>query len=133
MQPDLTPLIRELKKETCPQRVRSRVRGRIAARESSPRRLRFAIPIAIAGLVLACCLSVWRWNEHARHQTALAELNVRERAHTMNQAEDALGYVGSVLLQAGAHSEKVIADRAVPPLRSSLEITKNKIIPNLEL
>jgi anti-sigma factor RsiW len=135
MQPDLPRLIRELKKETCPRRVRSGVRGRIAARESSPRRFRFAIPLAVAGLVLACCLSVGRWNavEHARQQAALAELNTRERARTMNQAEGALGYVGSVLLQASANSEKVISDRAVPPLRSSLEITKNKIIPNLEL
>jgi hypothetical protein len=135
MPPDLTPIIRELKKETCPRRVRSSVRGRISARESSPRRLRFAIPLVMAGLALACCLSVWRWNtvEHARQRAALAELNLRERARTMDQAEGALGYVGSILLQAGAHSEKVISDRAVPPLRSSLELTKNKIIPNLEL
>jgi hypothetical protein len=133
MQPDLPRLARELKKETCPRRVLDEVQRRIAAERPSPRRLRFAISIAMAGLVLACGLSAWRWNEHARQQAAVAEFNARERAQTMNQAEGALGYVGSVLLQAGAHSEKIISDRAVPPLRSSLQLTKNKIIPNIEL
>ena len=106
MQPDLPRLIRALKKETCPPRVLDEVQRRLAAERPSLRRLRFAIPIATAGLALACCLTVWRWNavEHARQKAALAELNARERARTVNEAEGALGYVGSVLLQAGAHS-----------------------------
>jgi hypothetical protein len=135
MQPDLQRIARELKKETCPRRVRDKVRGRISAREASPRRLRYAIAMAIAGLVLVCGLSVWQWHavESARQQARLAELNTRERARVANQAEDALGWVGSVLLDAGAHSEKIISDRTVPPLRNSLETTKNKITQYIDL
>ena len=128
MQPDLPRLIHELKKETCPQRVRDKVRGQISARESSPRGWRLAIPALAAGLVLMCSLSVWRWRaiEHERQQVRLAEVTL-ERARVASQAQDALGLVGSVLLDAGAHSEKVISDRAVPPLRNSLETAKNKL------
>jgi hypothetical protein len=135
MQPHEQRIIRELKNETCPQRVRDKARGQISARESSSRRLRYAVPMAIACVVLVCCLSVWQWHaaQTARQQASLAELNARERARVAGQAEDALGLVGSVLLDAGAHSEKIISDRTVPSLRNSLETTKNKIIPYIDL
>jgi hypothetical protein len=41
--------------------------------------------------------------------------------------------VGSVLLHAGAHSEKIISDRTVPPLRDSFELAKNKITQHIDL
>jgi len=124
MQPNLTRLIRELKKETCPRRVRDEVRGRILARESSPGRLRYAIPMVIAGLILVCCVTVWQYEarEKAQQQARLAE-----RRQVADEATRALGLLGSVLLDASAHSEKIISDRTVPPLRNSLETTKNKI------
>jgi hypothetical protein len=49
------------------------------------------------------------------------------------QAETALGLIGTVLLDAGAHSETVICDRAIPPLCNGLETAKNKIIRHTEL
>ena len=123
-------LIRDLKNEACPQRVRDKVRGQIAARELSHGRLRYAFPMAIAILVVACSLSVWRWNavETAREQARLAE-----RIQIASQAQDALGLVGSVLLDASAHSQQIISDRTVPPLRNSLETTKNKINQYIDL
>jgi type VI protein secretion system component VasK len=135
MQKDVPGLIRELKKEKCPQRVRDEVRGRIAARESSPRRLRLATSLAFAALVLVCCLSVWRWHaaENARQQAQLAQRTMLARAQVTDQAAAALRLVGGALLDAGARSEKVISDRAVPPLRNSLELAKNKIIHPIEL
>jgi anti-sigma factor RsiW len=134
MQTKLTQLIRELKNEKCPQRVRDQVRGRIAARETSPRRLRLAIPMAFAGLMLACGLLVWQRlaREHVRQQAQLAQLTA-ERARVAHQAENALGLVGSVLLSAGNDSGKIISDRAVPPLRDSFETAKNKLNRYIDL
>jgi anti-sigma factor RsiW len=135
MQQNLSRLIRELKKETCPQRVRDQVRGRISARASSPGWLRLGIPLAAAALVLVCGVSVWhlRAGEKARHQAELAERAAQERAQIAHQAEGALGLIGRVLADAKAHSEKVIYDRAVPPLRNSLRTANNKIIHNMQL
>ena len=134
MQPDLQQIIRKLKNETCPQRVRDQVRGRISARASLSPRLRYAIPVAFAGFILVCGLLVWQWQvrENVRRQERLAQLTI-ERAHVAHQAEDALGLVGSVLLDAGNHSQKIISDRTVPPLRNSFETAKSKIIPYIDL
>jgi hypothetical protein len=134
MQTKLTQLIRELKNEKCPQRVRDQVRGRIAARESSPRGLRLAIPMAFAVVVVAAGLFVWQQQarEHAREQARLAQLTL-ERTRVARQAEDALGLVGSMLLSAGNDSGQIISDRTVPPLRNSFEAAKNKINRYLDL
>jgi len=135
MHPDLQQIIRELKKETCPPGVTDKVRAQISAGQFSPRRPRFILRLATACLILVCCLSLWRWHttEVARQRAELAELNSRQRAQVATQVEDALGLVGSVLLDAGTQSGKIISDRTVPPLRSSLDITKIKITQYLNL
>jgi len=131
MQTKLTQIIRELKNEKCPQRVRDQVRGRILARESTTPRLRLAIPLAFAGVILACGFFVWQQSsEHARQQAQLAQL---ERTRVASQAEDALGLVGSMLLSAGNDSRQIISDRTVPPLRISFETAKNKINHYIDL
>lgn len=133
MQQDLQRLVRELRNETCPRRVHDAVGRRIPAESPTPKWLHPAIPVAIAGLVVACCISAWRWQagENARPQSRLAERTTLTRIEIANQAESALGLIGSALLNAGTHSEKVISERAVLPLRNSLELTKNKIILNI--
>ena len=133
MQTKLTQLIRELKNEKCPQRVRDRVRGRIAAREPSLPRFDLTVPLAVAAVALAFGLFLGqRQTEKYARQAQLVQLSV-ERARVAHQAQDALGFVGSVLLSAGNDSGQIISDRAVPPLRNSFETAKNKIIPNLDL
>lgn len=123
-------LARELRKGTCPQRVLDEVRRQIAAEAPARAPWRFAIPFAVAAFALICGVSVWRWQtrENAR-QARIAEQTWVERTEAANQAKDALGLVGSVLLNAGADSEKIISARAVPPLQNSLYTAKNKIIP----
>lgn len=134
MQEELSRLTRELQKETCPQRVHDEVQRRISARQS-PGWLRRAIPLVAAGLVLVCGGFVWHRQEErkARRQAELAEAALRERVQIAQQAEGALGLIGSVLADAGAHSEKLIYDRAVPPLRNSLQTANNKIIHDIQL
>jgi anti-sigma factor RsiW len=135
MQRDIWRLTRELKKETCPRRVLDEVERQIATKKSSRRRWRFAIPLAIAGLVVVCGLSIWRWQagENARQQAKLDEQTTLARARVASQAKDALGLMGSILVSAGIDSGKVISERAGPPLQDSFEIAKNKIIHNTEL
>ena len=132
---DVSRLARELKKETCPPRVLAEVRHRIAAQKSRPGRLRLAFPFAVAGLVLVGGLSVWRWQagENARQLARLVERENLDHARTTRQAKDALGLLGSVLADAGAVAGRIISDRAVSPLRDSLELAKNKIIQHTEL
>jgi anti-sigma factor RsiW len=133
MQTKLTQLIRELKNEKCPQRARDRVRGRIAAREPSRPRFDLTVPLTVAVVALACGLFLGRQQTRKYAQDALLVQRSVERAQVAHQARNALGFVGSVLLSAGNDSGQIISDRTVPPLRSSFETAKNKIIPNLDL
>jgi hypothetical protein len=135
MQEDLTGLARELRKETCPRRVIDNAIRRIAAERPQPRRLRYAIAVALAGAVLLCGLLVRSRlaGGNAGRQRELAEQQAQVRMQAARQAETALGIIGTVLLDAGAHSETVISDRAIPPLRNGLETAKNKIIRQKEL
>ena len=134
MQEDLPGLARELRKETCPRRVIDEAWRRIAAETPQPRRLRYAIPLALAGAVLLCGLLVRSRlaGGNAGRQPELAG-QAHGRMQAARQAETALGIIGTVLLDAGAHSETVISDRAIPPLRNGLETAKNKIIRHTEL
>jgi hypothetical protein len=132
MQRDLSGLTRELRKESCPQHVLEEVQRKISLKRSSTLRWRLAGGFAIVMAVLACGVSVWQW-ESGRNIRRQAEQAESERLRVANEARDALEVVGGVLRDAGAHSEKIISDRAVPPLRNSFEIAKNKIIKNNEL
>ena len=131
MQQDLSELTSELRKETCPRRVLDEVERQISQKRSAPGRLRLAL-CAVACVALAGCFAVWLWhgNESAR---TLVEHPKPDSAQVANQAETALALTGSILLKASAHSEKIISDRAVPPLRNSIEIARNKIIHHTEL
>ena len=134
MQQDLSRIATELRKETCPRRVLDEVERQISQQKSAPTRLRLALG-AIAGFVLVVSLSVWLWqrNENTRPQTTSVERPRPERALVAKQAQAALVLVGSELLDASAHSEKIISDRAVPPLRNSIETAKNKLTHPMEL
>ena len=135
MQEGLPGLASELRKETCPRRVLDAAARRIAAETPPPRRLRYALPAAFVGLALLCGVIV-RWRTaggNSGRQPSLAEQQAHSRAHVARQAEGALGFIGKVLLDAGAHSESVISARAIPPLRNGLETARNKIIHRTEL
>ena len=127
MPQDLSQLTRELQRETCPRRVLDAVQQRIVVEAASPGWLRQAILVAAVALVLACAVSLWQW------ETRMAQRAALRRGEVARQAEGALGLVGALLAHASAQSEKVISDRAVPPLRNSFQTAKNKIIRHIEL
>src|SRR5262249_39674525 len=110
---------------------------RIAAETPPPSRLTYGIPatLALAGLVLLCGLLVRSrlTGDNAGQQRQWGEQQAQRRMQVARQAETALGLIGTVLLDAGAHSETVISDRAIPPLRNGLQTAKNKIIRHTEL
>lgn len=137
MQEDLRQLARELRQETCPRRVIDQAVRRIAAETPPPSPLRDAIPVALvlAGAVLLCGLLVRSrlTGDDAGQQLQWAEQQAQRRMQVARQAESALGLIGTLLLDAGAHSETVISDRVIPPLRNGLQTAKNKIIRHTEL
>jgi hypothetical protein len=135
MQEDLPGLVRELRKETCPQRVIDEVSRRIAVETPPPRRLRLVIPVALAGIVLLCALLLARWRPaggDARRQTELVE-QAHGRTQAAREAETALGLIASALLDAGARSETTISERAILPLRNGFDTARNKIIHHTQL
>ena len=137
MQEDLSRLARELHKETCPRRVIDEAMRRIAVQTPPPSRFRFALSatLAVLGVVLVGGLLVRSQlnDDKPGQQLQLAELQTQRRMQIARQTETALGLIGSVLLDAGAHSETVISDRAIPPLRNGLQTAKDKIIRHTEL
>jgi hypothetical protein len=135
MQKNLLQLASELRKETCPQRVLDEVARRISAQAPQSNRLRYRIAATGLILVLLCSLTVWLRisGGHFDRQPKFVERAPLKHAEVAEQAEGALGFIGSVLLDAGARSEKVISDKTVPRLRNSLETTKNKVIHRIKL
>jgi len=49
------------------------------------------------------------------------------------QVQGTFAYIGQVMVDASAHSERVILNDAVPQLRNSFETAKNKIMNSIEL
>ena len=135
MDQNLPRLVSELRKETCPQRVIDEVGRRIAPQTTSADPFRHAIPLAAACLVLLSGLAVWEWagTGNSERRVKAPKKGAIDSAQIAQQAEGALGIIGTVFLDATAHSEKVIFNRAVPPLRNGLETAKKKIINRIEL
>jgi hypothetical protein len=137
MQEDLPPglerEVRELRKETCPQRVIDDALRKIAAETPPPRRLRYVIPVALAGIVLVCGLLLTRWRPASGNARPQAEM-ARQHTHQLaRDAETALGLIGAALLDASARSETVISDRAIPPLQHGFDTARDKIVRHTQL
>jgi hypothetical protein len=134
MQEDLKQLARELRQETCPRRVIDEATRKIAIETAPPSRLRSALLVLFAGLLVLGGLVIQRRlaSRNAGLPTQLAEQDAGG-AQIARQAEGALAIIGTVLRDAGAQSEAVISDRAIPPVRNGLETSWNKIIHQTEL
>jgi len=128
MDENLQRLARELRKEVCPQRVHDEVARRLTAQAPAPSLFRYAMPLAAASIVLLCAFAGWRWaaRENTHRQPELPAQPALDRVKVATQVEAALGLIGTVLLDAGDHSQRAIFKEAVPPLRNSLETIKDK-------
>ena len=135
MHEDLPKLIRELRNETCPQRVFDEAARRISAQAPPARRFGFGFRVAFASLVLLCCLSFWRRPDapNTERRAESPAPATADRAEIGRQAETALAFIGSVLADAGDRSQRVIFNEAVPPLRNSFDIAKDKISNHIKL
>jgi len=136
MQEDLPPglerELHELRKESCPQRVIDEVRRRIADETPAPKRLRYVMPAAFAGIVLVCGLVMARWRPtgNGGRQAEVAKQQTRQAAR---EVETALGLIGTALIDAGTRSETVVSDRAIPPLQHGFDTAKDKIVRHTQL
>jgi hypothetical protein len=146
MDENLQQLTRDLRKETCPQRVLDEVARRISAQPPAPNRFRYAIAGALTALIVLGGIALWRWpidkGSPPAPQLVQTDALLRQkhyggqainRALVARQAEGTLAYIGQVMVHAGAHSEKVILNETVPQLRNSFETAKNKIMNRIEL
>jgi hypothetical protein len=133
MDEDLQQLAHELRKETCPQRVLDNVSRRISAQ--TPGRFRYAIASGLAALIVLCGVVLWRrpTDKGSRRPSELAQQETIDRALVARQVEGTFAYIGQVMVDARAHSERVILNDAVPQLRNSFETAKNKIMNRIDL
>jgi RNA polymerase sigma factor (sigma-70 family) len=130
MDENLQRLVRELREETCPRRVLDQVARRISAQPRPRSKVRHITVGIMAGLVLLLALGIWRGPTvgKVKRPPEQADRAGLERAQVAEEAGRALGYVGRILLNASARSEKIVLNRTVPPLRNSLATAKNKIL-----
>jgi hypothetical protein len=135
MHEDLQQLARELQKETCPQRVLDEVARRLSAQAPPPNRFRYRIAVALAASVVLCGIVLLRWpiGQGSPHEPKVAQTEAIDRVRVARQVQGTFAYIGQVMVDAGAHSERVILNDAVPQLRNSLETAKNKIMNSIEL
>jgi hypothetical protein len=133
MDQDLQRLARELRNEKCPQRVIDEVTRRISLQPRQRGLGSFKIASVTALLALLCGLAIWRRPPvgEAPHLQQVARANVA-RAQVAAEAQDALGYIGVVLRDAGAQTRKIVLNQAVPPLRNSLATARNKLLNHIE-
>lgn len=135
MHEDLPGLKRELRQETCPQRVIDAAKRQIAAEPTPPGRFRYGLPAALACLVLLCGFLIRRQmaigNPHG--QDGLAERQAPAPTQVARETETALNVFGTVLLDAGVRSGTVISARALPPLQHGFDTARNLITQHTEL
>ena len=135
MHEDLQQLARELRKETCPQRVLDEVARRISEQTPPPNRFRYRIAVALAASVVLCGIVLLQWpiGRGARRASDVAQSRPIDRVQVAHQVEGTFAYIGQVMVDAGAHSQRVILNDAVPQLRNSFETAKDKIMNHIEL
>lgn len=129
MDENLQRLARQLRMEKCPSAVLENVKSRIAQRRKAGRPLgsrpvvfAFCMTVLMAGLI------VWRWPNRDIQENAPAIVSSQpDRARVVHEAGVALGYIGAVLLEAGQHTESVLLNEAVPPLRTGFEKARKSI------
>ena len=136
MHKDLQQLARELRKETCPQRVLDEVARRISTQTPPPNRFRYGIAAGLVAVVVLCGSTVllrWPSGRGSPRASDFAQKDAIDRVLVAQQVEGTFAYIGQVMVDARAHSEKVILNDAVPQLRNSFETAKNKIMNRIEL
>jgi hypothetical protein len=135
MDENLQRLVRALREEKCPRRVHDAVARDIAAQRATAGRFRPALALATVMVIVLACVAIWRWTaaDAPQSRPQLVEQSPRDAMQIVAQAEGALGFIGHILIEVGAHSETAISQEAVSPLRNSLENTKQKISQLIEL
>ena len=128
MDENLQRLIQELRAEKCPPRVLESVARRRARSPAPLRRLRTAGAIAAVCIAALAAVMVWRKpNRDAVRPSQAFASNRAQQVWVAEEAVAALGFIGNVLLEAGEHTQNILLNKVVPPLRSGIEATGKTI------
>jgi len=87
----------------------------------------------IPALALLCGLALWprpTVREARRHPEQVG--TSLERAQVAAETRGALGYIGGVLIAASAHTEQIVLNQALPPLRNSFSNARIKLLNHIE-
>jgi hypothetical protein len=129
MDPNLQRLARELRAERCPQCVLENVASRIVSKPSPVHWFQLStVGFAVCIAALVAVLAVWRWpNREARGPSPSVTPSRADQVRVAEQAGAALGYIGTVLLDAGKRTETIVVNEVVPPLRSGFDAASKTI------
>lgn len=129
MHENLQRLAKELRAERCPRRVLENVQSQIEQRTSS--RPWFGFRTAALAMSLALmlgALTFWRWPSRDVNRPVPEVVTApADHVQVAQQAGVALGYIGTVLLKTGEHTESVLLNNAVPQLRNGLDAVSKTI------
>jgi len=123
MNENLQRLTRALRAERCPPRILETVQSRIAREPASAHAYRLSMAaFAVCLFALAAVLAFWAWpNRDVRSLSQTAVTNHADQVRVAQEAGAALGYIGSLLMDAGKHTQNALVNDAAPPLWSGFE------------
>jgi hypothetical protein len=91
--------------------------------------------VALAASVALCSIVLLRWpiGPGSQRASEVPPTQHIDQAQVARQVEGTFAYIGQVMVDASAHSQRVILNDAVPQLRNSFETAKDKIMNHIEL
>ncbi|HVV71175.1 MAG TPA: hypothetical protein VHI52_06705 [Verrucomicrobiae bacterium] len=133
MDQDLQRLTSQLRQERCPPRVMDAVTQRIRAQRPNRGHRLGAMALATTALVLISTVAVWFRPSPKTPPLVQPPVQANlERTKLAAETEGALGYIGSVLLNASTRTERIVLNQAVPPFRNSLATAREKLLNHIE-
>ena len=129
MRQNLQRLAHALRAERCPPQLLQNVQARVGLDETSRWRWpwrRTAFAACTAALLALLAVGTWP-NRIFRSPSQSALANRADQVRVAQEAGAALGYIGTLLVDAGKHAQGAILNEAVPPLRNSLEVVSKTI------
>ena len=129
MDENLQRLAQALRVERCPDRVIEKVKTRIEqTRKPLPSNRMAIVGFAVSLALFFALYAAWPWPDRSRETPATTvALTSQDQSRAAERAGLALSFIGSVLLEAGKHTEDTLLNEAIPPLRTGFDAATKTI------